>query len=113
MASYDEVLISLGLEPSGPSKSGCGTYPGYNRHRYYGETPCGDCRAANAEYKRARTHAAKDVAALPPIDHGTPNGAQQHWYRGEKPCPKCRAAYNAVHSPARMKRYHARRRIAA
>jgi hypothetical protein len=108
-ATYDEVLTSLGLAPSTPPTE-CGTYNGYARHRYNGETPCDDCRAANAEYKRRRYHAPKDSVALPPINHGTPAGAQRHWYRGETPCDACRAAYNAAYSPAWTERRRARRR---
>jgi hypothetical protein len=32
----------------------CGTHYGHNRHRRAGETPCDDCLAAEAAYKRAR-----------------------------------------------------------
>ena len=97
-ATYDEVLLSLGLEPSGRSGR-CGTYPGYAWHRNHGEEPCEPCRAANAEYKRSRLHALKDPEALPPIEHGTVKGARQHWYRGQKPCPECRTAYNMARIP--------------
>lgn len=93
-ATYDDVMISLGLEPSSEPDL-CGSYRGYARHRRRGEAPCDDCRTANAEYKRARRHAPKDPAGLPPIKHGTPQGEPQHRYRGEQPCEDCRKAYNA------------------
>lgn len=32
----------------------CGTYAGYQRHKYYSETPCGPCKDANAEYTQRR-----------------------------------------------------------
>lgn len=98
MDAYDNVLASLGLEPSSDTGP-CGSYRGYARHRYYGETPCDACREANAEYKAARLRATKDPRALPPIEHGTPNGARQHWYRREQPCDECLHAYNAQNRP--------------
>lgn len=103
-ASYDEVLISLGLEPSTTTETACGTHRGYARHRYYGEEPCQPCRTANTAYKRERARAAKDAAKLQPIEHGTANGARQHRYRGEKPCAECRDAYNVENRP-RWRRY--------
>ncbi|MFG3510210.1 hypothetical protein ACGF5F_32460 [Streptomyces sp. NPDC047821] len=97
MATYDDVMVSLGLEPS--SEPGvCGTYRGYARHHYYGEDPCAACRKANSAYKRDRARAAKKQD-LPPIKHGTARGARRHWYRNEKPCDACRIAYNAEMCP--------------
>ena len=102
-ATYDEVLISLGLEPSEkPSTRGCGTHASYVAHLTRGEEPCDPCREANNAYKRDRFHAEKP-ADLPPIQHGTPNGARRHWYRRETPCVACRRAYNADNS-ARQRR---------
>ncbi|HWN00049.1 MAG TPA: hypothetical protein VNO54_23630, partial [Streptosporangiaceae bacterium] len=104
MSPFDEVMISLGLTPSGdprPQHAKCGTRPGYLRHRKNKEEACAPCRAANAAYVQARHHAPKDPAALPPIDHGTVRGARQHHYRGQRACQPCRDAYNADRSPKR------------
>ncbi|WP_328860910.1 hypothetical protein [Streptomyces sp. NBC_00306] len=110
-ASYDEVMMSLGLEPSTSKQARCGTPSGHNRHRRGGEKPCQDCAAARAAYLRERRAAPKDPSRLPPINHGTRGGARQHWYRNEPPCDACRDAYNAACRPA--KRADARRRAAA
>lgn len=112
--TYDDVLRSLGLTPSGVApapRSGarCGTRGGYARHHRLGEDPCAQCRAANAEYKRNRVAAPKDPAVLPPINHGTPGGARQHYYRREQPCEACRDAYNATRRPRERRRSSQRR----
>jgi hypothetical protein len=114
MTAYDEVMVSLGLEPSTDSPGPCGTHRGYARHRYHGEGPCRPCRDANRIYKRERARAAKDAKKLQPIAHGTGNGARQHWYRGEKPCADCKTAYNDENRP-RWSRYDQtkRNRLAA
>ena len=111
MSSYDEVMISLGLEPSTDRQAKCGTPSGYNRHYRLGEPPCQDCVDGRAAYRQARRATPKDPDRMPPIAHGTPSGAHQHWYRGESPCDACRAAYNRHCRPA--KRADARRRRAA
>lgn len=102
--AYDEVLLSLGLEPSSGTRAPyggarCGTRSGYERHRNRREEPCDQCRAANTEYKRRRKAAPKDPTAMPPINHGTEPGYRQHEYRGERPCEECRQAYRAVRTP--------------
>lgn len=100
--AYDDLLLSLGLEPSGEAPKAvaeCGTHSGYTAHRREDQEPCRPCRDANAAYKRRRMHAPKEPALLPPINHGTHNGARQHYYRGEKPCEPCRDAYNADRGP--------------
>lgn len=108
--SYDEVMISLGLEPSTARRAECGTPSGYNRHYRRGEAPCQDCVDGRAAYRQARRVAPKDPSRLPPIAHGTSRGAHQHWYRNESPCDACRAAYNTACRP--VKRADARRRRA-
>jgi hypothetical protein len=111
-ATYDEVLISLGMSPSTRrynDEAQCGTYSGYNSHLYFGEDPCEPCREANRQYKRKRYAAPKDPATLPPIEHGTPKGARQHWYRGESPCDRCRVAYYAWQNPRARAYYSARK----
>jgi hypothetical protein len=35
-----------------PATSPCGTVAAYKRHQRNGETPCAECRAANAAYHR-------------------------------------------------------------
>ena len=110
--TYDEVLISLGLEPStDPRQAKCGTPSGCNRHYRLGEPPCQDCRDGMAAYRKARRAAPKDPSRLPPIAHGTSRGAHQHWYRNETPCEPCRTAYNTACQS--VKRAEARRRRAA
>ena len=99
-ATYDEVLLSLGLEPSGRGAE-CGTPSGRNRHRRLGETPCAACLEAVAAYRRERRAAPKRVDRLQPIDHGTANGARRHWYRNEPPCDACRDAYNSAQRPGK------------
>jgi hypothetical protein len=62
--SYDEVMQSLGLEPSGPKRgrpkgakskapAPCGTYPAYMRHKLAGEAACEPCLEAKRQYYRA------------------------------------------------------------
>lgn len=65
MTPYDELVASLGLEPSSPrvgrgikrdgttkSTPKCGTYSGYNTHIAKREDACTGCRAAKAAYMR-------------------------------------------------------------
>jgi hypothetical protein len=113
-ATYDEVLISLGMKPSKRpynEQVQCGTYSGYNSHLSKGEEPCGDCREANNDYKRRRYTAPKDPARLQPIEHGTPKGARQHWYRRQTPCDACRVAYYTWHKPRQRERYARRAKV--
>ena len=109
-ATYDEVMISLGLEPSTDRQAKCGTPSGHNRHYRLGEKPCQACVDGMAAYRRARRAAPKDPSRMPPINHGTASGAHRHWRRNESPCDACRAAYNTACRPA--KRADARRRRA-
>jgi hypothetical protein len=62
--SYDEVMQSLGLEPSRPKRgrpagatnkqqSPCGTYPAYMRHKQRREDACEPCLEAKRQYYRA------------------------------------------------------------
>ena len=66
-ATYDEVMISLGLEPSSPPRGRphgtgtgrksveCGTYSGYMRHKQQlREDACDACLEAKREYERER-----------------------------------------------------------
>lgn len=113
--SYDELLMSLGMEPSGEEGysrylvAQCGTRSGYERHRRQGEDACDACRAANAEGKRRRLYAPKDPETLPPIDHGTHTGARRHRYRGERPCPDCAAAYRVWSNERKRRRREAKK----
>jgi hypothetical protein len=61
--SYDEVMASLGLEPSGPKRGRpagaqnkkqlpCGTYAAYMRHKAAHEDACGPCLEAKRQYYR-------------------------------------------------------------
>ncbi|MEH0574379.1 hypothetical protein QBA54_07745 [Streptomyces sp. B21-108] len=62
--SYDEVMKSLGLEPSTPKRGRpagstnasvqpCGTYPAYMRHKKLREDACEPCLEAKRQYYRA------------------------------------------------------------
>lgn len=42
----------------------CGTYAGYRRHQIQGETPCADCRTANATYERRRARRQRPPCAV-------------------------------------------------
>lgn len=61
MASYDDVMVSLGLERSGPRRgrprseettAECGTYSGYTTHKARGEDACEACMEAKRVYYR-------------------------------------------------------------
>jgi hypothetical protein len=41
----------------------CGTYAGYNAHKYYGERPCDECNEAGNAYQRQRRKANPEIAA--------------------------------------------------
>lgn len=109
-ATYDEVLVSVGLKPS-TKRTGCGSHAGYVAHTSAGEEACEPCKEANRVYKRERHHAPKQIAVMPPIEHNTARGARQHWYRGQTPCDGCRLAYNAEQAP-RQRVYWRQRRLA-
>jgi hypothetical protein len=123
-SNWDDLMISLGLEPSTPRISPlallahppvpCGTVPGYNRHNTNGETPCRACKDAKNAAQNARRAAkrppkpvslkktkpprtAPKLLGPPPAprEHGTPRGARQHWKYREPVCDACRDAYNA------------------
>lgn len=60
--SYDEVMQSLGLEPSRPKRGRprtdettvvCGTYSAYMRHKQLREDACEPCLEAKRQYYRA------------------------------------------------------------
>ncbi len=51
------------LEPAERTSAACGTSSGYSRHLRLGETPCADCRAAQAAKQRRIRAAAKERAA--------------------------------------------------
>jgi hypothetical protein len=60
--SYDEVMKSLGLEPSRPKRGRpqtdetttvCGTYSAYMRHKQLGQDACEACLEAKRQYYRA------------------------------------------------------------
>lgn len=62
--SYDDVMQSLGLEPSGPKRgrpagstnkkqAKCGTYPAYMQHKVRREDACEPCLEAKRQYYRA------------------------------------------------------------
>lgn len=63
-ATYDEVMASLGLEPSGPKRgrpvgsknkvqAECGTYAAYMQHKVRREDACEPCLEAKRQYYRA------------------------------------------------------------
>ena len=62
--SYDDVMVSLGLEPSRPKRGRplgkknanvlpCGTYAAYMRHKQLREDACEPCMEAKRQYYRA------------------------------------------------------------
>ncbi|MEU8968066.1 hypothetical protein AB0D11_02115 [Streptomyces monashensis] len=62
-ASYDDVMVSLGLEPSRPKRgrptgsknkvpSPCGTYAAYMQHKVRREQACEACLEAKRQYYR-------------------------------------------------------------
>ena len=62
-SSYDDVMVSLGLEPSRPKRgrpagsknktlSPCGTYAAYMRHKVLREAAC-PCMEAKRQYYRS------------------------------------------------------------
>lgn len=119
-SNWDDLMVSLGLEPSTPSISPlyllahppvpCGTVPGYNRHKTNGEPPCRACRDARNAAQNARRAAKRPPKPVSlkkkptprkktkpqpaPREHGTPRGARQHWKYREPVCDPCRHAYN-------------------
>lgn len=120
-SDWDDLMISLGLEPSTPRISPlyllahppvpCGTVSGFNRHNTNGEPPCQACRDARNAAQNARRAAKRPPKPVSlkkkptprkkpkpqpaPREHGTPRGARQHWKYGEPVCNACRDAYNA------------------
>lgn len=63
--SYDEVMQSLGLEPSSKRQGRkgtptCGTYSGYMACRRQPGGACAPCLAAKAEYSRTWYEANRD-----------------------------------------------------
>lgn len=75
-----------------------GTRAEYVAHRKRGETPCEDCRAANAAYRLSRL-----PAATPLLPHGTRAAYRRHLRGGTVPCEACLAA-NAAATRARKPR---------
>lgn len=94
-----------------------GTYSGWVRHKYLGETPCDECadanRARTREYMRQRTGYYERVSRLPAADEerlvcalptvvypdgvtGTPAGARRHYKAHERPCAACAAAHRSA-----------------
>ena len=58
-ADLDKKQKRKGPAPTAPH----GTRHAYKRHQRHGETPCDRCKAANAEYTKARAAAKKENAA--------------------------------------------------
>jgi hypothetical protein len=132
---WDDLMVSLGLEPSTPRVSPlwllahppvpCGTVQGYNRHHTNDEAPCRACKDAKNAAQNARRAAQRPPKPVSlkkakprrtsskrlgpaPREHGTPQGARQHWKYREPVCADCRNAYNAWQAEHR-----ARQRTAA
>lgn len=65
--AYDEVLTSLGLEPSAPKPTRTpirhGTHYGYQRCHKRPQGSCPRCRAANADYSRKNRAAWKNAGS--------------------------------------------------
>lgn len=113
--SWDDLMASLGLEPSttprprcGPNAvADCGTPAGSDRHYRLGEKPCDPCRiaknAANTKWRRAK-QLSKGCAPRPPAECGTLRGFRAHRWRKERPCEACRLAYNAWQAEHRASR---------
>lgn len=115
ITSWDELLESLGLEPSTPHRprfgpgavADCGTPAGSDRHYRLGEKPCNPCRiaknAANTRWRAAKT-LADGGHPRPPAECGTVRGARHHRWLKEQPCEPCRRAYNAWQAEHRAPR---------
>ncbi|GAA2929454.1 hypothetical protein [Streptomyces enissocaesilis] len=108
--SWDDLMASLGLEPSTRPRCGptavaeCGTPAGSDRHYRLGEKPCDPCRiaknAANTRWRRAK-QLANGCPPRPPAECGTLRGFRAHRWRKEQPCEPCRLAYNAWQAECR------------
>lgn len=56
------LIDELGIQTVKPSRAECGTTGGYQRHRYYGEETCSDCKRAHSAAQSARKKQRKAVA---------------------------------------------------
>ena len=82
----------------------CGTDAAYVRHLKHNETPCDDCKAAHAEWARARREPKPRV--LKPC--GTVAAYARHRKNGEEPCQPCKEAMRAKNRAFRTENnYHA------
>lgn len=98
-ASYDEVMVSLGLEPSTPKRQPAehGDY-----RRYTKGCRCGECRDAHRRAAKAlRDKRRQDSSSADRAGHGKATTYRNHGCR----CAECREA-NRLY----LQRYRERRR---
>jgi hypothetical protein len=92
-----------------------GTTAGYERHRWLGEQPCGECRSVYNEQRRARAQQKGRRPRVRP-DCGSEGGYAAHLRRNETPCDACRTAHSAYdrdyreRNRERLKQYRERNR---
>jgi hypothetical protein len=98
-ASYDEVMASLGLEPSTPKRAPA---EHGDHRRYLNGCRCNKCRAASRRYQAAwRAEKRSDPANADRAGHGKTTTYRAYGCR----CEACRAA-----NTADVAAYRARRR---
>ncbi len=98
-ASYDDVMVSLGLEPSAPKR--VAAEHGAHR-RYLNGCRCGECREASRLYQAAwRAKKRSDPSSADRAGHGKATTYRAYGCR----CGACRAANSAD-----VAAYRARRR---
>lgn len=68
----------------------CGTQAAYVRHIRAGEPACSKCKAANAEYQKARRRTAASRQLKP---CGTEAAHRRHLRNNERPCNACIRAH--------------------
>lgn len=74
----------------------CGTYAAYRRHLRHRETPCTDCCAAYAKWRREHRPEREYTRGPYGVQGcGTNAGYHQHRRRGEQPCRPCTDAMTA------------------
>ncbi|MEU0427876.1 hypothetical protein ABZ235_30580 [Streptomyces canus] len=88
-ASYDDLMASLGLEPSAPKRPPAAHG---DRRRYQRGCRCDECREANRLYKASwRAKRRSDPSLLGRATHGKASTYRQYGCR----CDECRTANSA------------------
>jgi len=87
-----------------PNLQPCGTYAGYERHKYHNEPACDECSAAMAAYFRTRRERDRQPAKPSQFTDekcGTWPGRRRHDYYNTPPCEPCMAAARAYQQERR------------